>query len=56
MARKVVDVTIQDKGRDKGKVFVITEMSFRAGRVLGDARAARACRLQCETFPRASLS
>jgi hypothetical protein len=27
MARKVADVTIADEGRDKGKVFVITEMS-----------------------------
>lgn len=27
MARKSIDVTIQDEGRDKGKVFVITEMS-----------------------------
>lgn len=26
MARKVVDVVINDEGRDKGKVFVITEM------------------------------
>lgn len=27
MARKIVEVPIQDENRDKGKVFVITEMS-----------------------------
>lgn len=27
MARKTVEVHIQDEGRDKGKVFIITEMS-----------------------------
>lgn len=31
MARKIANVTITDEGRDKGKLFVITEMSAAQG-------------------------
>lgn len=31
MARRTETITIEDEGRDKGKVFVITEMSAMAG-------------------------
>lgn len=31
MARKTINYTVQDKGRDKGKVFVLTEMDSDQG-------------------------